>query len=320
MPKVSVIVPVYNTEKYLPRCIDSILAQTFTDFELILVNDGSTDNSGKICDGYAKKDSRIVVIHKDNGGVSSARNRGIDMAHGEWITFVDSDDELYDRDSLNQLQLLINDDIEFVIAGYVYCNEFGIVTYKINESVEQTINPIDGIFLYYRPKYFRYLGHICSKLYNNALIKTNKLKFNEDISYNEDGLFHVQYCLLMTGKIKFSTIPLYRYYLLPNSAMGKLGQKFEKKFFTDFNAFTIMLDLITPLGNDRLVKLAKNAIINSYNRIILMMYQHNDHDKKTHKQLKQQMLSKIGKWFYIKYKIWILKCNLNTSIYKFIHK
>ena len=92
MPKVSIIVPVYNTEKYLARCIDSILAQTFTDFELILVNDGSKDNSGKICDEYAQKDSRIVVIHKENGGVSSARNKGIDVAQGEWISFVDSDD------------------------------------------------------------------------------------------------------------------------------------------------------------------------------------------------------------------------------------
>ncbi len=93
-PKVSVIVPVYKVEKYLPECIDSILAQTFTDFELILVDDGSPDNSGKICDDYATRDSRIRVFHKENGGVSSARNLGLEHACGEWIIFVDSDDSL----------------------------------------------------------------------------------------------------------------------------------------------------------------------------------------------------------------------------------
>lgn len=86
MPKISVIVPVYNTEKYLHRCVDSILAQTFTDFELLLIDDGSTDSSGAICDEYAQKDSRVRVFHKENGGASSARNLGLDNATGEWIT------------------------------------------------------------------------------------------------------------------------------------------------------------------------------------------------------------------------------------------
>ncbi len=92
MPEISIIVPVYKVEEYLPRCIDSILAQTFTDFELILVDDGSPDNCGKICDEYAKKDERIIVIHKENGGQSSARNAGLDIAKGNYIGFVDSDD------------------------------------------------------------------------------------------------------------------------------------------------------------------------------------------------------------------------------------
>lgn len=90
--KISVIVPVYNVEKYLSRCIDSIISQTFSDFELILVDDGSTDSSGKICDEYGKKDGRVKVIHKKNGGQSSARNAGIENSTGEYISFVDSDD------------------------------------------------------------------------------------------------------------------------------------------------------------------------------------------------------------------------------------
>ena len=91
-PKISVIVPVYNVERYLRKCLDSIIAQTFSDWECICVDDGSPDNSGKILDEYAAKDKRFVIIHKENGGVSSARNAGLDMARGEYITFCDSDD------------------------------------------------------------------------------------------------------------------------------------------------------------------------------------------------------------------------------------
>ena len=97
IPKISVIVPVYNVEQYLPRCIDSILNQTFTDFELLLIDDGSTDGSGAICDEYARKDSRIRVFHKENGGVSSARNLGLYNAKGKYIAFIDADDWVESR-------------------------------------------------------------------------------------------------------------------------------------------------------------------------------------------------------------------------------
>src|SRR5665647_1387418 len=93
-PVISIIVPVYNVELYIRECLDSILTQTFKDFEVILVNDGSTDQSGDICNEYAKNDKRIKVAHKDNGGVSSARNVGIKLAQGDYIGFVDSDDRI----------------------------------------------------------------------------------------------------------------------------------------------------------------------------------------------------------------------------------
>ena len=100
MPKVSIIVPVYKAEKYLHRCVDSIIAQTFTDWELLLVDDGSPDRSGDICDEYARKDNRVRVFHKENGGVSSARNLGLDNINGEFVTFVDADDWI-DSDNLS---------------------------------------------------------------------------------------------------------------------------------------------------------------------------------------------------------------------------
>ena len=103
-PKISVIVPVYKAETFLHQCIDSILAQTFQNFEVLLINDGSPDRSGEICDEYAKKDSRIRVFHKENGGVTSARKYGIEQSCGEWIMFIDSDDYI----ELKSLELLLS--------------------------------------------------------------------------------------------------------------------------------------------------------------------------------------------------------------------
>ena len=125
MPKISVLVPIYNAEKYLHRCIDSILAQTFTDFELLLIDDGSKDCSGTICDEYAVKDPRVRVFHKENGGVSKARNIGIDNAQGEWITFVDSDDWVREDFLQKRLDLALeeNSDIAYCDVEYVYAKQ-----------------------------------------------------------------------------------------------------------------------------------------------------------------------------------------------------
>jgi len=114
---VSVIVPIYNVEAYLARCVDSVLHQSFPDFELILVDDGSPDRCGAICDEYAGKDHRVRVIHQENGGISSARNAGMERACGEWIAFVDPDDWLH-RDYLKTLTAGIRDDTDLVVCGY----------------------------------------------------------------------------------------------------------------------------------------------------------------------------------------------------------
>lgn len=119
MPLVSIIVPIYNAEKTLRRCIDSILSQTFSDWELLMIDDGSTDQSGTICDQYAIKDKRIKVFHKKNGGVSSARNLGLDNARGEWITFVDADDQIISN-SLNYFFYIdITDDLFFSLFIFI---------------------------------------------------------------------------------------------------------------------------------------------------------------------------------------------------------
>lgn len=134
MSKISIIVPVYNVELYLRRCIDSILNQTFTDFELILVDDGSPDSSGKICDEYAESDERIKVIHKKNSGPASARNTGLDVANGEWITFVDSDDWI-NKEYLEKLyNSCKNNGVDISTCGFFQTegNEIEIERQKFN--------------------------------------------------------------------------------------------------------------------------------------------------------------------------------------------
>lgn len=116
--KVSFIIPIYNVEKYLPQCVDSILSQTYTDFEVILVDDGSPDNSGKLCDEYALKDKRVRVIHKPNGGLSDARNAGLKEARGEWVVFIDSDDFWVNDDCLKQIMTVVEKHGECGFIGF----------------------------------------------------------------------------------------------------------------------------------------------------------------------------------------------------------
>lgn len=147
-PKLSIIVPIYKVEPYLRVCLDSILRQKFIDFELILVDDGSPDNCGKICDEYALSDSRIIVIHKENGGVSIARNTGLEIARGEYITFVDPDDELGETYEINMHILLNNLTIDILQFPYywdnskmvaVNCDTFFISFSKIVEAWKDNI-------------------------------------------------------------------------------------------------------------------------------------------------------------------------------------
>ena len=123
MAEVSIIVPVYQVEKYIRQCIDSILAQTFTDFELILVDDGSKDNSGKICDEYAEKDKRIRVIHKENGGLSDARNKGLDNAAGKYFMFVDGDDYIAPNMAECLHNSILKADADIAACNYRYIFE-----------------------------------------------------------------------------------------------------------------------------------------------------------------------------------------------------
>lgn len=181
-PRISVIVPVYNVAKYLDRCVFSILHQTFTNFELLLVDDGSTDESRNICDRYAEQDDRVRVFHKVNGGVSSARNLGLDNALGIWITFIDSDDWV-EHNYLENLVANMQNHIDLVITGYD----------NVSENVNKGRVVIDYNLLF--------LGDVrCytvpwGKLYRANVIKNNHIRFLEKMKLGEDTVFLWTYML-----------------------------------------------------------------------------------------------------------------------------
>lgn len=177
MPIVSVIIPIYNVEKYLRECIESVLVQTYTDFELILVDDGSPDNCGKICDEYAAKDNRIRVIHKENGGVSSARNCGIDNAKGSQIMFVDGDDTV-EPDYIQNL-LIIGDE-DMVQGGCkVLENDF----LKPLMTHDEIISDFG--------RYWNESGtfSVCWQCFKKSFLDKERLRFEEDIDFAEDERF-----------------------------------------------------------------------------------------------------------------------------------
>ena len=180
MPLVSVIVPVYKAEKWLHRCVDSILAQTMEDFELLLIDDGSPDRSGEICDEYAAKDSRVRVFHKENGGVSSARNWGLDNAQGEWISFVDADDWV-EVDYLAGLTEKL--DADFITGGLK--DTLGNV-YK-EESQCFYNDEIGDFFRLHNADIF--IRSTWGKLVRYKVIKENSLRFDEKIRFGEDAFF-----------------------------------------------------------------------------------------------------------------------------------
>lgn len=195
MPKISIIVPVYNVEKYLSKCIDSIIEQTFMDWELLLIDDGSPDNSGKICDEYAQKDSRIRVFHKPNGGVSSARNLGLDKAEGKWVTFIDSDDYILPNFIEGLYKPIENgENVDFVHGGCYNVKDDKIVS--VNQTYEYCIGDNPGYV------FNKFRGLTFSKLFSlenvNHDADGRPLRFDENMKIAEDMAFTMDY--LMTVK------------------------------------------------------------------------------------------------------------------------
>jgi glycosyltransferase involved in cell wall biosynthesis len=249
MPVISVIVPVYNVEQYLCKCLDSILDQTFTDFELLLIDDGSPDRSGQICDEYAQKDSRIRVFHKENGGVSSARNLGLDNAKGKWIAFIDSDDWV---DSTYLEHLLEGDeDVELRVMGLMKQNR---------KQKWERIVPRRELFLtndiwkFYKLYFFYHIiGGPYVKLFLLSTINKANIRFKLYLSLGEDRVFNLQYL----SRIKSISVKNYAEYYYQNTYFS-LTKTANDDRYEKYNKYLEKVTL--PLLNDRRLR----SIINGY--------------------------------------------------------
>lgn len=227
MPKVSIIVPVYKAEAFLYRCVDSILSQSYRDFELILVDDRGPDRSGDICDEYAKKDNRIKVIHKEqNEGASAARNTGLDTATGEYVMFCDSDDAV----SSQWVAHLIKGSHPKTLAVCAPCYE----TSQLGRSKDFTFSSqkLLSIDCYYRFLQVGIAGFLWNSIYDRSVIEANHLRFrtkHAEGDYNEDLIFNLQYVSHMDN-VLYTGYADYHY----DVREGSLSHSFQKFYFPKY--------------------------------------------------------------------------------------
>ena len=301
---ISVIIPVYNTEQYISCCIDSVLSQSFTNFELILVDDGSKDGSGTICDEYAKKDNRIRVFHKGNGGVSSARNLGLDNARGEWIYFVDSDDELLP----GGLQTLVDgicDDVDIVGGGYERFGSKGELLEAVDERVTTTLSKEETLLIVSndRPKYYSYLGYMWMWMFRSSVIRSHHLRFDTSIKIKEDTLFLVQYACASNGRTHFNTAPVYKYKMREESAMGNLQKRYCPAYQTSFDAVIKIHSAIhsLPTVGKELSQASKQDVLNRVYMIYAHMIRFDAVDPEALSAMKRRAMKEVRLPYYLQY-------------------
>lgn len=212
MPKFSIILPCYNVENHIEKAIRSVLNQTYTDFELLVVIDGSPDNSVDIANRMAKEDKRITVFEKPNGGLSDARNYGLERAKGEFVYFMDSDDWIEPTLLEDNLKIVEEETLDFVVFGYIQDNEDKqgnlISSIKVVPTVDAYIKGDDSKSI--DAYHLGILGYAWNKIYRRAYLKINQLKFTKGISLVEDILFN-SYVYAFSDTIKFNQKAYYHY-------------------------------------------------------------------------------------------------------------
>ena len=235
MPKVSVIVPVYNAEKCIERCIRSILDQEYKDLEVIAVDDGSKDRSSQILDQLASEDSRLCVVHKENGGVSAARNTALQLVKGEYVQFLDADDWITSDATKMLVRSLEENQADLCVAYF----------YRVvgeNVAIQGSIDGANSLslqdyaqFMMMSPADF-YYGVLWNKLYKTSIFKQYGLKMQEDVKFAEDFIFNLEY-LLHVNTIALLKRPVY-YYVKTEGSLVNQGMSLQKLYQMKTNVFT----------------------------------------------------------------------------------
>lgn len=255
MSTVSIIVPAYNAEKYVGRCIESILCQTYRDFELILVDDGSSDSTGEICESFAQKDERVITVHKENGGVSKARNTGLIMAKGKYVTFVDCDDCIA-PDMLSGMLERLTPCVDMVVASIKMITQKGTARYLMKNTELSTKELMEGFCLVAFPRIC--MCSPCAKLYKKEIIDNHCIRFDESMSLGEDTVFNMSY-LINCGRVSAVDKPYYSY-MRDNEE--SLFSKFRDNRYRDtVKSFEVTLDTLKKSGCSTR---ATQAFINSH--------------------------------------------------------
>lgn len=297
MPKISIIIPIYNVEKYLEECLSSVQNQTYQDFEAIMVDDGSQDGSASICKKYAASDSRFVYIHKGNGGVSSARNRGLDVSRGEYLCFVDSDDQLAPAYIETMLSQFGDKDTSLVFCSYDSNGRKDIIS-----GEEAMLDRHDVANYMFLENKYGYQGFVWNKMFVAAVVRDNDIRFDEAASFNEDRLFGMTYVCCMKGCAHFVPVPLYHYLIHDESVVSSSRRTFNPKICSDFETSVKMLSMLQRSGFPRrTINLARDRILDSYDFIRHNMRDTNYANAHTEqKKLREKAISIVGgNLFYV---------------------
>lgn len=292
--KFSIVVPVYNVEKYIRKCIESIITQTYQNFELIIVDDGSTDYSGKICDKYINK-SNVKVFHKKNGGASSARNYGIKKSKGEYLMFIDGDDFLYDVNCLEELNKIINNsNVDIIQYKMIYYYDKSKKFKKLPDIVKLEQNT-----LVEKLDYLNTHGQLsisaCDKIVKSSIIKNNNIYFNENIRAEDIDWSLNLYLYAKSLKILNYDIYVYR-------------QQREGSFTNKINSYGInsLFEVINywykyKYANKRIRDIYFNYLAYQYVILLTVSNKNNTNKTKSKEILKLKSLLKYDKNFKVKY-------------------
>lgn len=304
-PKISVIVPIYNAEIYLRRCVDSLLAQTFTDFELLLIDDGSPDNSGQICDEYAQKDHRVRVFHKKNGGVASARQMGTDVAQGEYIIHADPDDWVDAFMLAEMYDVIVAKDADLLFTNF-FIDRIDGIKYKKQQtelsSQELLKNILKG----------NVMGVLWNKLIKRELYKKYKIRYIEDINYCEDVLILAQLLIHDEIKISYLNKAFYHYNTCNNNS---ITQNYTKDSFLYRKKFILSLEkMLSDKYKNELDSAALDVKFEAFSHHVLSETDYKGLRPHTIKTVLQSTLSFKGKVFFIVASIGFF--DLSSSVYQ----
>lgn len=315
MPKLSIIIPIYNTEKYLMPCLDSILNQTYKDYELILIDDGSSDSSGEICDSYACKDSRIKVIHKKGSGVSAARNTGMNAATGKYLMFCDGDDCVNNH----WCEIMINE-AEKYPESIIVCDIIRTDnTKKVALEMSKSENVVKGEYVDYFTLYSKWLSaYVWNKIYNRELIEKNSVRFDENRFLGEDVVFNCDY-LNKTGlSIRLIDAQLYYYY---QNSLGAVHKYYQNFMELNLQLFALRIQLITE---EKIPEFCDSMLFNFIHMLDSVWDERNNMSFVKKLKYNNRMLNSQEVRFCFKHATWIneskiLKAVLSTHNYYFYY-